>query len=235
MPTPTKGPRLGGSPAHERLMLANLATALFEHGKITTTETKAKRLRPLAEQLITKAKRGDLHARRQVLTVVRTRTSCYTLFDRDRAAVRQPPGWLHPDHQDRPAQGRQRADGDHRAGRGASGRRADGEQEDRRPQGRAAGQGRGARPGADKDEAYTCSPRSRRGTPTARRHTRSDKTGPQGRRAPRRSSSWSRSCRSPRRPGDEGRRAQGAHRRSRRSPMTEDAAGPKATRTPRRR
>ena len=67
MPTPTKGPRLGGSPAHERLMLANLATALFEHGKITTTEAKAKRLRPLAEQLITKAKRGDLHARRRVL------------------------------------------------------------------------------------------------------------------------------------------------------------------------
>jgi len=71
MPTPTKGPRLGGSPAHERLMLANLATSLFKHGKIQTTETKAKRLRPLAEQLITRAKRGDLHSRRRVLTVVR--------------------------------------------------------------------------------------------------------------------------------------------------------------------
>src|SRR5205814_7907323 len=71
MPTPTKGARLGGSPAHERLMLANLATSLFAHGRITTTETKAKRLRPLAEQLITKAKRGDLHSRRRVLTVVR--------------------------------------------------------------------------------------------------------------------------------------------------------------------
>ena len=59
MPTPTKGARLGGSPAHERIMLANLATALFEHGKITTTEAKAKRLRPLAERLITHAKRGD--------------------------------------------------------------------------------------------------------------------------------------------------------------------------------
>jgi len=70
MPTPTKGPRLGGGPAHERLMLANLATALFEHGRITTTEAKAKRLRPLAERLITFAKRGDLHARRRVLTVV---------------------------------------------------------------------------------------------------------------------------------------------------------------------
>ena len=81
MPTPTKGPRLGGSPAHERLMLANLATSLFRHGKITTTETKAKRLRPLAEQLITKAKRGDLHARRRVLTVVRDKDVVYTLFD----------------------------------------------------------------------------------------------------------------------------------------------------------
>jgi len=81
MPTPTKGPRLGGSPAHEQLMLANLATALFRHGKITTTETKAKRLRPLAEQLITKAKRGDLHSRRRVLTVVRDKDVVYTLFD----------------------------------------------------------------------------------------------------------------------------------------------------------
>src|SRR5674536_375042 len=62
MPTPTKGPRLGGGPAHERLMLANLATALFEHGRITTTTAKAKRLRPLAERLVTFAKRGDLHA-----------------------------------------------------------------------------------------------------------------------------------------------------------------------------
>jgi large subunit ribosomal protein L17 len=81
MPTPTKGPRLGGSPAHERLLLANLATALFRHGKITTTETKAKRLRPLAEQLISKAKRGDLHARRRVLTVVRDKDVVFTLFD----------------------------------------------------------------------------------------------------------------------------------------------------------
>ena len=81
MPTPTKGPRLGGSPAHERLMLANLATSLFKHGRITTTETKAKRLRPLAEQLITKAKRGDLHSRRRVLTVVRDKDVVYTLFD----------------------------------------------------------------------------------------------------------------------------------------------------------
>jgi large subunit ribosomal protein L17 len=81
MPTPTKGPRLGGSPAHERLMLANLATALFQHGKIQTTETKARRLRPLAEQLITKAKRGDLASRRRVLTVVKDKDVVYALFD----------------------------------------------------------------------------------------------------------------------------------------------------------
>ena len=81
MPTPTKGPRLGGGPAHERLMLANLATALFEHGRITTTEAKAKRLRPLAERLITFAKRGDLHARRRVLTVVRDKDVVHVLFD----------------------------------------------------------------------------------------------------------------------------------------------------------
>jgi len=80
MPTPTKGPRLGGGPAHERLMLANLATALFEHGRITTTEAKAKRLRPLAERLITFAKRGDLHARRRVLSVVRDKEVVHTLF-----------------------------------------------------------------------------------------------------------------------------------------------------------
>ncbi len=80
MPTPTKGRRLGGGPAHERLMLANLATSLFEHGRITTTEAKAKRLRPLAERLVTFAKRGDLHARRRVLTVVRDKTVVHELF-----------------------------------------------------------------------------------------------------------------------------------------------------------
>ena len=80
MPTPTKGPRLGGGPAHERLILANLATALFEHKRITTTETKAKRLRPLAERLITFAKRGDLHARRRVMTVVRDKSVVHELF-----------------------------------------------------------------------------------------------------------------------------------------------------------
>ena len=70
MPTPTKGARMGGSPAHQKHMLANLATSLFEHGKITTTEARARRLRPYAEKLITLAKRGDLHARRQVETVI---------------------------------------------------------------------------------------------------------------------------------------------------------------------
>ena len=80
MPTPTKGPRLGGGPAHERIMLANLATALFEHGRITTTEAKARRLRPVAERLITKAKRGDLHARRQVLAVIHDKSVVHTLF-----------------------------------------------------------------------------------------------------------------------------------------------------------
>ncbi|WBB79175.1 50S ribosomal protein L17 [Micromonospora sp. WMMD882] len=81
MPTPTKGARLGGSPAHERLMLANLAMSLFQHGKIKTTETRARRLRPLAEQLITKAKRGDLASRRRVLAVVKDKDVVYTLFD----------------------------------------------------------------------------------------------------------------------------------------------------------
>ena len=80
MPTPTRGPRLGGSPAHQRLLLGNLATALFEHGRITTTQAKAKALRPVAERLITFAKRGDLHARRQVLTVVRRKDVVHTLF-----------------------------------------------------------------------------------------------------------------------------------------------------------
>jgi len=80
MPTPTKGHRLGGSSAHERHILANLATALFQHGKITTTEAKAKRLRPVAERLITFAKRGDLHARRHVSTVVTDKSVVYHLF-----------------------------------------------------------------------------------------------------------------------------------------------------------
>ncbi|GAA4348456.1 50S ribosomal protein L17, sunset domain variant [Angustibacter luteus] len=80
MPTPTKGPRLGGGPAHERLILANLAQALFEHDRITTTQAKAKRLRPLAERLVTFAKRGDLHARRRVLAVISDKSVVHRLF-----------------------------------------------------------------------------------------------------------------------------------------------------------
>ncbi|KTR07716.1 50S ribosomal protein L17 [Curtobacterium luteum] len=80
MPKPTKGPRLGGGPAHERLLLSNLANALFTHGRITTTETKAKRLRPVAERLITFAKRGDLHARRRVISILRDKSVVHTLF-----------------------------------------------------------------------------------------------------------------------------------------------------------
>jgi large subunit ribosomal protein L17 len=80
MPTPTKGPRLGGSPAHERLMLANLATSLFEHERITTTEAKARRLRPFAEKLITKARRGDLHNRREIMKVIRDKDVVHKLI-----------------------------------------------------------------------------------------------------------------------------------------------------------
>src|SRR5947209_7128161 len=80
MPQPTKGPRLGGSPAHQRLMLANLATSLFQYGKITTTEAKARRLRPYAERLITKAKRGDLHNRREIMKVIRDKDVVHRLI-----------------------------------------------------------------------------------------------------------------------------------------------------------
>ncbi len=92
MPQPTKGPRLGAGPAHQRLMLANLATSLFEHGSITTTEAKAKRLRPLAERLITFAKKGDLHARRQVMTVVRNKDVVHALFAEIGPRYAQRPG-----------------------------------------------------------------------------------------------------------------------------------------------
>ena len=80
MPTPTKGPRLGGGPAHERLMLNNMATSLFKHKRIVTTETKAKRLRPVAERLVTFAKRGDLHARRRVMQQILDKGVVHELF-----------------------------------------------------------------------------------------------------------------------------------------------------------
>src|SRR2546430_7929929 len=105
MPTPTKGPRLGGSPAHEKLMLANLATSLFRHGRITTTEVKAKRLRPLAEQLITKAKRGDMHSRRRVVTVVRGKDVGYALFDQIAPRFANRPGGVTPGRKNRAPKG----------------------------------------------------------------------------------------------------------------------------------
>ncbi|WP_327585747.1 50S ribosomal protein L17 [Nonomuraea sp. NBC_00507] len=92
MPKPTKGARLGGSPAHERLILANLATDLFRYGKIRTTVTKAKRLRPLAERLITKAKKGDIHNRRQVLTVVKDKGVVHHLFTELATTFAERPG-----------------------------------------------------------------------------------------------------------------------------------------------
>jgi large subunit ribosomal protein L17 len=92
MPTPKKGPRLGGSPAHQRLMLSNLATQLFEHGRITTTETRARTLRPLAEKLITKAKKGDLHNRREVLKTVRDKGVVHTLFTEIAPTFAERPG-----------------------------------------------------------------------------------------------------------------------------------------------
>ncbi|GAB3700500.1 50S ribosomal protein L17, sunset domain variant [Mariniluteicoccus flavus] len=92
MPKPTKGPRLGGTPAHERIILDNLASQLFEHGRITTTETKAKRVRPLAEKLITKAKRGDLHARRLAATHIRDKGVLHVLFTEIAPAVAEREG-----------------------------------------------------------------------------------------------------------------------------------------------
>ena len=92
MPKPSKGPRLGGSPAHERLILRNLATQLFEHGRITTTETRAKRVQPVAEKLITKAKRGDLHSRRMVMRDITDPTVVHVLFTEIAPAVEKREG-----------------------------------------------------------------------------------------------------------------------------------------------
>jgi large subunit ribosomal protein L17 len=92
MPKPKKGPRLGGSPSHQRLIVANLATQLFEHGRITTTEAKARVLRPVAEKLITKAKRGDLHNRREVLKTVRDKSVVHILFTEIAPSFAERPG-----------------------------------------------------------------------------------------------------------------------------------------------
>ena len=98
MPTPKKGARLGGSPAHQRLIVSNLATALFEHGRITTTEAKARVLRPVAEKLITKAKKAELgtvqslHNRREVLKTVRDKSVVHTLFTEIAPTFKERPG-----------------------------------------------------------------------------------------------------------------------------------------------
>jgi large subunit ribosomal protein L17 len=92
MPSPKKGARLGGSPAHQKLILSNLATALFEHGRITTTEAKARTLRPVAERLITKAKKGDLHNRRQVLSTIRDKGVVHSLFEEIAPRYAERPG-----------------------------------------------------------------------------------------------------------------------------------------------
>src|SRR3954467_6391197 len=92
MPTPKKGARLGGSPAHQKLIVSNLATALFEHGRITTTEARARVLRPGAEKLITKAKRGDLHNRREVLKTIRDKSVVHTLFTEIAPTFEERPG-----------------------------------------------------------------------------------------------------------------------------------------------
>lgn len=92
MPAPTKGARLGGSPAHERMILANLATELFRHKAITTTESRAKRLRPLAERLVTQAKKGDLASRRRVMRTVRDKGVVYSLFEEIAPTFAERPG-----------------------------------------------------------------------------------------------------------------------------------------------
>src|SRR3954466_2219439 len=92
MPKPTKGPRLGGSAAHQRLILSNLSTQLFEHGRITTTEARARALRPVAEKLITKAKKGDLHNRREVLKTIRDKSVVHTLFTEIAPTFAERPG-----------------------------------------------------------------------------------------------------------------------------------------------
>src|SRR6478735_610397 len=92
MPTPKKGARLGGSPAHQRLIVSNLATSLFEHGRITTTEAKARVLRPVAEKLITKAKKGDLHNRREVLKTIRDKSVVHVLFTEIAPTFAERPG-----------------------------------------------------------------------------------------------------------------------------------------------
>ena len=155
MPTPTKGARLGGGPAHERQILANLAQSLFEHGRITTTVTKAKRLRPYAERLVTIAKRGDLASRRRVMGTIPDKGVVHKLFTEIGARLRRARRRLHPHHEGRLPQGRQRSPRGDRARRvrhaRQEGRRQGGLQgrlEGRRSQGSKAAKaeaGRGSR------------------------------------------------------------------------------------------
>ena len=121
MPKPTKGPRLGGSSSHQKALLANLATSLFEHGRIKTTEPKARALRPYAEKLITHAKKGALHNRREVLKKIRDKDVVHALFEEIGPVLRRPRRRIHPHHQGRGTQGRQRPDGRDRAGAGEDG------------------------------------------------------------------------------------------------------------------
>ena len=115
MPTPRKGPRLGKDPAHQRLMLANLAASLFEAGHLVTTETKAKVLRPYAERLITKAKRGGVHDRRQVVATIHDKRATHRLFSDIAPRYHVPARRLRPHPQARASPGRQCAHGAHRA------------------------------------------------------------------------------------------------------------------------
>ena len=141
MPKPKKGPRLGGSPAHQRLIVSNLATQLFEHGRITTTEAKARVLRPVAEKLITKAKRGDLHNRREVLKTVRDKTVVHVLFTEIAPTFAERPGGYTRITKIGHRKGDNAPDGGHRAGdRGlrAEGRRAGEEDDDQEDRGQAA-------------------------------------------------------------------------------------------------
>ena len=176
MPKPTKGPRLGGSSSHQKAILANLATSLFEHGRIKTTEPKARALRPYAEKLITHAKKGTLHNRREVIKKIRDKDVVHTLVRRDRAVLRRPQRRLHPHHQGGGAQGRQRPDGRHRAGAGE-----DGDLEANRARRAAASKkaapAKAAAPASD-EAAGRPRRRGRRGS------GRGDRRGGQGRRTP---------------------------------------------------
>ena len=185
MPTPTKGPRLGGGPAHERLILANLATSLFEHDRITTTETKAKRLRPLAERLVTFAKRGDLSARRRVMTVIRDKGVVHRLFVEIGPDMAERNGGYTRITKIGPRKGDnapmavielvrepRRQEGHRQGGRGGHEAVRQGRQEGRAGPGRRGrvGAGRGRRAGAGRGRAPRG--RDRRPTRTARRRTR---------------------------------------------------------------